>query len=153
MLIVLSRSLMYNSLRPPWTVARQASLSMEFSRQECWSGLPFPPLGGLPDPGFKPTSPAPLALAGRFFNHWATREAPRVSLIIHEEVSSYLGSHFHQKLHFMCPLVSWIHKAKGKRLFLTLKIKYEYQRTLVWVFFGGGGVVCFTTYEALSYPS
>ena len=53
----------------PWTVACQASLSMEFSLQECWSGLPFPPPGDLPDPGFKPTSPASLALAGRFFNH------------------------------------------------------------------------------------
>ena len=42
----------------PWTVARQAALSMEFSRQEYWSGLPFPPPGDLPDPGIKPGSPA-----------------------------------------------------------------------------------------------
>ena len=35
----------------PWTVAHQAPLSVGFSRQECWSGLPFPPLGDLPDPG------------------------------------------------------------------------------------------------------
>ena len=35
----------------PWTVAHQAPLSMEYSRQECWSGLPFPPPGDLPDPG------------------------------------------------------------------------------------------------------
>ena len=34
------------------------SLSMEFSRQEYWSGLPFPPIGDLPDPGIKPKSPA-----------------------------------------------------------------------------------------------
>ena len=34
----------------PWTVARQASLSMEFSRQEYWSGLPCPPPGDLPNP-------------------------------------------------------------------------------------------------------
>ena len=38
----------------PWTVARQAPLSMEFSRQEYWSGLPFPSPGDLPDPGIKP---------------------------------------------------------------------------------------------------
>ena len=38
----------------PQTIARQALLSMEFSRQEYWSGLPFPPLGDLPDPGVKP---------------------------------------------------------------------------------------------------
>ena len=42
----------------PWTVARQAPLSMEFSRQECWSGLPFSCPGDLPDPGIEPGSPA-----------------------------------------------------------------------------------------------
>ena len=42
----------------PWTIAYQAPLSMEFSRQEYWSGLPFPSPGDLPDPGIKPGSPA-----------------------------------------------------------------------------------------------
>ena len=42
----------------PWTVAYQASLSMEFSRQEYWSVLPFPSPGDLPDPGIEPRSPA-----------------------------------------------------------------------------------------------
>ena len=42
----------------PWTVACQAPLSMGFSRQEYWSGLPFPSPGDLPDPGIKPGSPA-----------------------------------------------------------------------------------------------
>ena len=42
----------------PWTVARQASLSMGFSKQENWSGLPFPSPGYLPDPGIEPKSPA-----------------------------------------------------------------------------------------------
>ena len=41
----------------PWTVAYQASLSMEFSRQEYWSGLPFPSPGDLPNPGIEPGSP------------------------------------------------------------------------------------------------
>ena len=40
----------------PWTVAYQAPPSMGFSRQECWSGLPFPSPGGLPDPGIEPRS-------------------------------------------------------------------------------------------------
>ena len=40
---------------------------MGFSRQEYWSGLPCPPPGDLPDPGVKPRSPAPPALAGGFF--------------------------------------------------------------------------------------
>ena len=48
----------------PWTVAHQVPLSTEFSRQEYWSGLSFPPSGDLPDPGIKPASPA---LAGGFF--------------------------------------------------------------------------------------
>ena len=39
-----------------WTVAHQFPLSMEFSRQEYWSGLPFPSPGDLPDPGIEPTS-------------------------------------------------------------------------------------------------
>ena len=39
----------------PWTEAIQAPLSMAFSRQEYWSGLPFPPPGDLPHPGIKPT--------------------------------------------------------------------------------------------------
>ena len=42
----------------PWTVARQAPLSMEFSRQEYWSGLPSPSPGALPDPGIEPGPPA-----------------------------------------------------------------------------------------------
>ena len=50
----------------PWTVAYQASLSLGFSRQEYWSGLPFPSPGALPDPGIKPGSPAPEADALTF---------------------------------------------------------------------------------------
>ena len=48
----------------PWTVAHQVPLSMEFSRQEYWSGVPFHPPGDLPEPGIKPVSPASPALAG-----------------------------------------------------------------------------------------
>ena len=48
----------------PWTVAQQAPLSTGFSRQEYWSGLPFPSPGDLPDPGIKSSFPA---LAGGFF--------------------------------------------------------------------------------------
>ena len=42
----------------PWTIAHQAPQSMEFSRQEYWSGLPFPSPGDLPNPGIEPGSPA-----------------------------------------------------------------------------------------------
>ena len=57
----------------PWTVAHQAPLFMEFSRQEYWSGLPFSPPEDLPDPGIEPASPA---LAGGFCTASATWEAP-----------------------------------------------------------------------------
>ena len=56
----------------PWTTAHQAPLFMEFSRQEYLSGLPFPPLGDLPDPGIEPMSLTSPALAGRFFIASAT---------------------------------------------------------------------------------
>ena len=58
-----------------WTVASQAPLFMEFSRQEYWSGLPFPPPGDLPDPGIEPTSLASPALADGLFTTSATWEA------------------------------------------------------------------------------
>ena len=45
------------TLATSWTVARQAPLSIGFSRQEYWSGLPFPSPGDLSDPGIKPGSP------------------------------------------------------------------------------------------------
>ena len=51
----------------PWTVACQAPLSMGFSRQEYWSGLPCPPPGDLPDPGIEPMSLMSPALADGFF--------------------------------------------------------------------------------------
>ena len=53
----------------PWTVACQAPLSMEFSGQGYWSGLPFPTPEDLPDPGIEPASPT---LAGGFFMTSAT---------------------------------------------------------------------------------
>ena len=55
----------------PWTVDYQASLSMGFSRQEYWSGLPFPPPGDLPNTGNDPASPVPPALA-----HWQADSLP-----------------------------------------------------------------------------
>ena len=51
----------------PWTVAYQAPLSVEFSRQEYWSVLPFPTPGNLPNPEIKPTYLESPALAGGFF--------------------------------------------------------------------------------------
>ena len=57
-----------------WTVAYQAPLSRGFSRQEYWSGLPFPSPGDLPDPGIEPRSPALEADA-------LTSEPPGITVI------------------------------------------------------------------------
>ena len=62
----------------PWTVDCQVPLSIEFSRQEYWSVLPFPTPGDLPDPGIEPTSPE---LAGGFFTT-APHGKPNIFFII-----------------------------------------------------------------------
>ena len=69
---VVSDSLQPHGLYP------QGSSVCEFSRQECWSRLPFPSPGDLLDPGTEPQSPA---LAGGFFTIWATREACWVEML------------------------------------------------------------------------
>ena len=55
-----------------WTIAHQALLSMGFSRQEYWSGLPHPPPGDLPEPEIKPVSLMSPVLAGGFLTTSAT---------------------------------------------------------------------------------
>ena len=59
----------------PWTIACQSHLFMGFSRQEYWSGVPFPSPGNLPYPGIEPVSLMSPALAGGFFTTSATWEA------------------------------------------------------------------------------
>ena len=61
-----------------WTIACQAPLSMGFSRQEYWSGLPFPSPGYLPNPEIEIASLMSPGLAGRFFTTIITWEAPTV---------------------------------------------------------------------------
>ena len=68
----------------PWTVAHQALLSMEFSQQEYWSGLPFPIPGDLPNPGIRPMSPVSPALVGRFLTTAPARK-------LHSETVQYIG--------------------------------------------------------------
>ena len=54
----ISHTVVSDSFASPWTVAHQVPLSMEFSRQEYWSGVPFPSPGDLPDQGREPRSSA-----------------------------------------------------------------------------------------------
>ena len=72
-----------STLCNPWTIACQAPLSVRFSRQEYWSGLPCPPSGNLPDPGIKPTFPVSPALAGGFFTTELPRKLTTLSLKAH----------------------------------------------------------------------
>ena len=107
-------SVMTDPFATSWTVARQAPLSMGFSRQEYWRGLPYPPPGDLPDPGIKPgvMSPAP---AGGFFTTSARTSAlikvtqrallplpPRVDTVRRQpSVNQKAGSH--QTLDLLVP--------------------------------------------------
>ena len=74
----------------PWTVAYQGSLSMGFSRQEYWSGLPFPPPGDLSHPEIEPVSPP---LAGRFFTTRAIWEVPTCLWTSSQSPFPPLGTH------------------------------------------------------------
>ena len=82
---------MSNSFATLWIVARQAPLSMGFSRQEYWSGLPFPTPGDLLDTGIKPTSPA---LAGRLFTTSASWEAPPLMYLLIKILQSFFSQFF-----------------------------------------------------------
>ena len=61
-MLLFSRSVVSDSFVTPWTSACQAPLSREFHRQEYWNGLPYPPPGGLPNPGIEAESPVSPAL-------------------------------------------------------------------------------------------
>ena len=73
---VLSCSIISDSFVTAWTVACQASLSMEFSRQEHWSELPFSSPGDLPHPKIKKVSLVPPALTDRLFTTVPHRKPP-----------------------------------------------------------------------------
>ena len=70
--------LLYQFIVTPWTIAHQAPLSIEFSRQGYWSGLSFPSPGDLPNPGIEPLSLLSPALADGFFTNCPSWEAPCV---------------------------------------------------------------------------
>ena len=75
----------------PWTIAHQAPLSMEFSSQECWSGLSFPSPGDLPHQGIKPKSPVSPPLANRLsLNH---QESPSQVILSESEIAQSCPAH------------------------------------------------------------
>ena len=75
----------------PWTVAHQAPLPMDFFRQECWSGLPFPTPGDLPNQGIELLSLVSPALADRFFTTMPPGKAETRILDRKEHMSVYLS--------------------------------------------------------------
>ena len=125
-----------------WTVALQALLSVEFSRQEYWSEFPFPTLGELPQPGIELTSVVSPSLTGDFFTIWATREAPRASRccqlvgpahVIFGWFSKAFAVRFCLPVYYDYPIIGshWTWKFEfGNKIFsdwlwLTLGIEYE----------------------------
>ena len=90
-----------------WSVAHQAPLSIGFSRQKYWSGLPCPPPGDLPDPGSEPVSPA---LAGRFYTASTTWEL----------MTAFNLNHFHQghtsRYNYIGKVRAFIHEFSGDTL-------------------------------------
>ena len=93
------------TLCDPITAAHQAPFSKGFSRQECWSRLPCPSPGDLPDPGIEPTSLMSPSLTGRFFNTSATWETPTVTwnLVLNERKAGHVKLRSH-----LVPLWTWV---------------------------------------------
>ena len=91
------------TLCDPVTAARQPPLSMGFSKQEYWSGLPFPIPGDLPNPGIKPMSLSSPALAGGFFTTSATWEAWNVQFSSVTQSGPTLRPHGLQHARLPCP--------------------------------------------------
>ena len=84
----------------PWTVTYQAPLSLGFSRQECWSGLPCPPPGDLPNAGTELVSLMSPALAGRFFATSATWEDPCMYVHASIRIRVFLVQFFEKLMHY-----------------------------------------------------
>ena len=76
----------------PWTSACQVSLSMEFSRQKCWSGLPFPTPRDLPDPRIKAVSLVSSALAGRFLTAAPLGKPESIYTSVQKAMGNEIGS-------------------------------------------------------------
>ena len=87
----------------PWTVAQQAPVSMGFSKQEYWSGLPFSTPGDLPEPGIETTSLVSSASAGGFF----VTSATKITCLLLKHVHNY------GQENRMCPLELFFHKHRN----------------------------------------
>ena len=119
-------SVMLNS-ETSWTVACPAPLSMGFSSQEYWSGLPCPPPGDLPDLGIEPVSLMSPALVGGFFTASATQEALKLLLMIrimsnHTRTNKKLKQNRNKMTHNFVTLIQLLRSQKVREL--SSKIQY-----------------------------
>ena len=107
---VLSCLVMSDSLWHHKIVAHQAPLSMEFSTQEYWGGLPFPSPGDLPEPGIEPESPVTPALVGGLSTTWATWEA-HIWYYLHPYSAKTTTASFQYKsiILFFQPFHTWVY--------------------------------------------
>ncbi|CAI9160342.1 unnamed protein product [Rangifer tarandus platyrhynchus] len=85
---------MSDSLATTWTASHQASRSMEFSRQEFWSGLLFPSAGNHSDPGIEPVPPVSPTLVGKFFITAPSGKPPRF-LLLERDAHTHTHTHTH----------------------------------------------------------
>ena len=116
--LVLSPSVLSDTLRRHGLLPARLLCLWTFSRQEYWSGLSFPPAGYFPDLGIEPVSPAPPALAGEFF----TTEPPgKPSVLHHHQAIRELGK-------------SWSHTQQLLSLTLPLKRHFPKTHQAVWAF-------------------
>ena len=96
----------------PWTVAHQAPLSVEFSREEYWSKLPFPSAGDLPDPGIEPTSlESPVFLFSHYARWWVW-DTERISSLLKIH-SSWQRRHWNNDNQTSEPVLLNTHQGKG----------------------------------------
>ena len=113
----------------PWTIARQAPWSMGYSRQEFWSGLPFPFPGDLPNPGIEPTAPAAspaLRVNSLLLNHLGS-QVPNTYLNIHHTFKPHtcgVPPHSSLSSHFSNPLPQILCYSLSFLLFIVLPYTY-----------------------------
>ena len=112
----------------PWTIAHQTPLSMEFSRQEYWGGLPCPSPVDLPNPGIKPGSFMSSALMGGFFTT-STPWKPNVVLLLHRIVEISMENS--QEYLYIKYFLKLLNSPKDTVMFLNLYVKNSVEKYFV----------------------
>ena len=112
------------------TTACQAPLSMGFSRQKYWSGLPFPPPGDLPDPGIEPVSLTSPALAGGFSP--LVPPGKPVNCKDHEREPDQNKTIFYFQIFISTNTIAWLHINKSTNC-IVLQFQFKIEKTHAFV--------------------